>query len=88
MAFDVNYGPSAMILDGVNGFLVPPNDVEQMASRMIEILTNRDLHAHLVSQANPSVQGFSDEHVSTLWRVELERLVAQPSNQISSNLIN
>ena len=88
VAFDVNYGPSAMILDGVNGFLVPPNDVEQMASRMIEILTNRDLHAHLVSQANPSVQGFSDEHVSTLWRVELERLVAQPSNQISSNLIN
>ncbi|MBT8606643.1 glycosyltransferase [Polynucleobacter paneuropaeus] len=74
VAFDVNYGPAAMIKDGINGFLVPPDDVNQLANRIIEILENADLHSNLIKQSNPSMKPFTHEYVSELWHSELEKL--------------
>ncbi|MEM3404461.1 MAG: glycosyltransferase family 4 protein [Nitrososphaeria archaeon] len=41
IAININ-GSKEVIVDGENGFLVPPNDVDQLASKIIEILKDRE----------------------------------------------
>ncbi|TWI62060.1 glycosyltransferase involved in cell wall biosynthesis [Desulfobotulus alkaliphilus] len=69
MAFDVNYGPSDMITDGVNGCLIPSGDENLMAEKTIEILKNPEKHKALCEAALPSVNHkFSRKNIAVLWR--------------------
>jgi glycosyltransferase involved in cell wall biosynthesis len=36
------YGPKEVVTNGENGFLVPPNDVNRLASKIIEIIKDRE----------------------------------------------
>lgn len=41
IAFDVPVGPRAIIKNGVNGYLINDRNIEEMASKIIELLENR-----------------------------------------------
>lgn len=40
ISFDIETGPDEIIKDGVNGFLIPPYDIESMASSICELIEN------------------------------------------------
>lgn len=40
ISFDIETGPDEIIKDGVNGFLIPPYDIEKMASSICELIEN------------------------------------------------
>jgi poly(glycerol-phosphate) alpha-glucosyltransferase len=40
VAYDIKYGPREQIDDGVDGFLVPDGDLEEMARRVVQLLTD------------------------------------------------
>jgi glycosyltransferase involved in cell wall biosynthesis len=40
VSYDVKYGPSEIISDGVDGYLVPPGDKAGMARRVVELLSD------------------------------------------------
>lgn len=40
VSFDINYGPSEMIKDGENGYIIPERCVEFAADKVIDVLTN------------------------------------------------
>ncbi|MFF8817396.1 glycosyltransferase [Leucobacter sp. NPDC015123] len=44
LSYDVNYGPSEIVRDGHTGYLVPPNDIQALADRMV-----------LVSREGPAI---------------------------------
>ena len=66
-AFDCNYGPSDMIEDGVNGFLVPVDDVNALAERMIRILSDEGLRKKLSDNAARSIEQYSQSIVAEKW---------------------
>lgn len=67
VAFDCNYGPSDMIADGVNGYLVPVGDVDAMADRIIKILSEPKLREKLAANCAQSIEKFSPEIVAGKW---------------------
>ena len=67
VSFDCNYGPSDMIADGVNGYLVPLGDVDAMADRIIKILTEAGLRDKLSTNCARSIEKFSPEVVARQW---------------------
>jgi poly(glycerol-phosphate) alpha-glucosyltransferase len=67
VAFDVDYGPSEMIKNGVNGFLIPVQDVEAMANRVREILRDDKLAADLRSNCISTMVEFTDEAIGSRW---------------------
>ncbi|MBE8952608.1 MAG: glycosyltransferase [Quinella sp. 1Q7] len=75
VAFDCAYGPSDMIQDGVNGFLVPVNDTAAMADRIIRILTERGLRERLSSNCAPCLEKFSAQVVAGKWAELLLQLM-------------
>lgn len=71
VAFDVNYGPSDLIQQDVNGYLVPFGDIEQLAQRIIEVLGNIHLQRRLKAASRVSVERFTTLAITERWMLLL-----------------
>lgn len=70
VAFDCKCGPSDIIIDGVNGFLVKEGDIDQLAEKIICLLQDDDMRIHMGKAAKLTSANFSEEKVMAQW-VEL-----------------
>jgi poly(glycerol-phosphate) alpha-glucosyltransferase len=74
ISFDIPYGPSDIILDGVNGFLIPDGDTDAMAAAIVRLQSlPADKVLGMRSAAIASVQSFNDAAVLELWNKELRK---------------
>ncbi|PLR87248.1 glycosyltransferase family 4 protein [Bacillus sp. V33-4] len=62
----VNRGHSELVKNGLNGYIVPPNDIHQFSSRLIELFHSRELLTQMGIESQKIVKGYS------LARVGLE----------------
>jgi GalNAc-alpha-(1->4)-GalNAc-alpha-(1->3)-diNAcBac-PP-undecaprenol alpha-1,4-N-acetyl-D-galactosaminyltransferase len=67
IAFACPSGPDEMIVDQVNGLLVPPQDVAALAHAMTKLITDHALRRRLSAQAPSTVERFSLDAVGTKW---------------------
>lgn len=67
MAYDANYGPRDVITDGVNGYLVPFGEHQQLAERVLEAMRDPDLRDRLGENAQTRIQGFGPEAFTRSW---------------------
>lgn len=68
VAYDVRYGPRDIITDGVDGFLVPPNDVDALADTIVRLQSMSDDSVALMRKnAIKRAQDFSDTTVLDQW---------------------
>ncbi|KDA04854.1 hypothetical protein DC31_04500 [Microbacterium sp. CH12i] len=74
IAYDIPYGPSDLIEDGRNGFLVPAGDIDALADRIIELekMPVRSLEA-MRRRAQATAKRFDDRSVTSRWAREMER---------------
>lgn len=74
IAYDIPYGPSEVIADGKNGFLIPADDIDAVAQRIVDL---QRMSAQAVEamrrQARATAERFSDEAVTRAWAREMER---------------
>lgn len=74
MAYDIRYGPTDMIRDGVNGFVVPDGDTALLAQRIVELQRMPESQLQVMrSKAIARAQEFSDEAIAKRWVREFER---------------
>ena len=67
VAFDIEAGPSDLILDGVNGYLVAPFDVEAMAERIDFLIEHPEVRRAFSARAYDNIDGFRKEAVMKQW---------------------
>jgi glycosyltransferase involved in cell wall biosynthesis len=67
IAFDCPYGPSELIDDGVNGYLVPMGDIGIFTKRISSIADDSDLRQRMGESSLQKVQEFSDEKIAAIW---------------------
>ena len=77
VSYDLRYGPSDIIEDGVNGFLVPYGDQRAMADTIVRCLTEPGLLARLSSGTVPAVRPFTPESCVARWSGLYNELDAQ-----------
>lgn len=63
VAFDCVAGPSDMITDGQNGFLVPLFDKNAFESRLIELMSNKALRLRIGSSAREGISKYSNDKI-------------------------
>ncbi|MEU5157011.1 glycosyltransferase [Glycomyces sp. NPDC021274] len=74
VAYDIRYGPSDIITDGVDGFVVPAGDVKALADAVARVSSLPEATlAELRRNAQKRASDFSDEAVTKAW---IEALVA------------
>ena len=63
VAFDCIAGPSEMISDGYNGYLIPLHNYELFQSRMYSLMTDEKLRKQLGVNARKSIRKFSSKKI-------------------------
>lgn len=74
VAFNCPYGPSEIITDGVDGFLIPPFDVEFFAERLSDLMADEALRKQMGQKAGVSSQRYSCERIIPQWTTLFEQL--------------
>lgn len=72
VAFDIMTGPSDIIEDGVNGFLVKPHDLEDMAGKLGMLMDDASLRSRMSRDAVIGMDKFSEEVILDKWEKVLE----------------
>lgn len=67
VSFRCPAGPSEIIIDGVNGYLVECFDVEQMAEKIKNLMKDSELRAEFSKRAMEGTEKFDIENISRQW---------------------
>ena len=67
VSFDIRYGPDSLVVDGQNGFLVPDEDEEAAAERVVQICTDAALAHRLSAAAWDSSAAFGERAILETW---------------------
>ncbi len=67
VSYDIRYGPSDMITDGVNGFLVAPGDVGAVAEATLRVLQDPGLAHRLSAGCVQVAEQYGREAFVTRW---------------------
>ena len=67
VSFDCEFGPSDIVIDGVNGFLVKPFDINEMAERICTLIQDENLRLSMRENLIKDVNKFSLESVMNIW---------------------
>jgi len=67
LSFDCKSGPSEIITNGVNGLLIPANDIDALAAAMEELIKNEELRKNLSKEAVRVSNKYDIEVISEEW---------------------
>lgn len=68
ISYDVDYGPSELIQDGFNGYLVPPGDINQMVEKVDQLLNNSQMMQQFSINSIESAQQYNATTISIKWQ--------------------
>lgn len=67
VAFDCPHGPSEIIVDGYNGFLVNYDDDKEMIDRMARLADSKELRRTMGQNAQQSIERYNKENIINMW---------------------
>ena len=74
IAFDCPFGPASIIKDGICGYLIEENSIEQYAQKLSLLMDQEDIWKSLSKEAIKRGEDFSVETVMNRWRQLFEDL--------------
>lgn len=67
VSFDINSGPSDIVRDNIDGFLIKPFDCEAMADKICELIENPELRKRFSDNSHGNLDKFSKEKIIKEW---------------------
>ena len=68
VSFDINSGPSDIVLEEVNGYLVEPFDVDAMVEKINFLIEHPEVRAGFSAHAYDNIDSFRKEAVMENWK--------------------
>lgn len=80
ISYNLRYGPSDMISDGINGFLIPKNDIDALTEKMIYMLQHPEKTQQMGEEAGKTMNNkFNKKNYQTAWFSLIDKLLAKES---------
>jgi len=67
VSFDCREGPSEIVRDGIDGFLVEHDNIELLSEAILKLMKSEDLRKRFGNEAVKDTDRFSPERVGILW---------------------
>lgn len=69
VAYDINYGPSDLIRDGIDGLLIPDGDIDALARGLVDLLSHAHRSARMGRRgAKRMADDYSPEAIRPRWQ--------------------
>jgi len=75
ISYDCPYGPSDIITDGKDGFLVPNGDIEVFSEKLILLMNNESLRKTMGEKARRKALNYSPDQIMPIWDNLFKNLV-------------
>ena len=75
LSFDCENGPRSIISDGLNGFLIPPFNVDMLSEKMILLMDNMDMRKRIGLNAYNESLKYDMDHIGLLWKQLFDSLI-------------
>lgn len=76
VSFDCNYGPSDIIENNVDGFVVPNGNIEALANAICKLMADPQLRIGMGAKAKENVQRYLPDNIVGQWDVLFKELNA------------
>lgn len=86
IAYDCPYGPSAIIKDGQDGFLIRNNDVQAFANCLCQLMKDQTIRQKIGHAAIASSSLYAAERIMLKWKSLFEKLAAPKVQEHTSFL--
>ena len=74
VAFDVPTGPAELISEGINGFLIPAFDVEEMAEKVERLMEDEALRERFSGIAGLGTERYRGPYILSQWNKVIDQL--------------
>ena len=74
VSFDIMTGPSDIVQDGINGFLIASNDTVAMADKINKLIEDADLRTLFSDNSHMNIDKFAKETIIRQWSELIERI--------------
>ncbi|MEK3888455.1 glycosyltransferase [Bacillus sp. FSL K6-3431] len=81
ICYDIKYGPRDMIDDGINGYLVKPNDIDSLAKKIIHMLSDQERLMEFSHNSRIKSKEFSNEKFISNWSNLFHDIVDNRTNK-------
>lgn len=78
LSYAIKYGPSDIIIDGENGFLIQPNDYRAMARKAVHLLQNTAVLQEFSNKAKSSAARYSVANNWQAWEDGFQKCLSAP----------
>ncbi len=68
ISFNIMTGPSDIITDGINGFLVEQNNVEELTEKMILLISDLQIRKVFSNNSQLDIDKFDFDRIISLWK--------------------
>lgn len=77
VSFDINCGPSDIIRDGIDGYLIPPYDIKEMNKKICYLIDNPDIRMKFSNNSHSNLDKFKKEYVMEQWINLIDNVVCK-----------
>ena len=74
VSFRCPAGPSEIIEDGMNGYLIDCFDIEEMSQKIIQLIQNQELRKKFSEKALAGTEKFDLKNITIQWKNLLSQL--------------
>lgn len=77
ISFDCENGPRSIITDGVDGFLIPPFDIDAYAEKLLTLMQDQSLRLKMGTNAIETAKQYDIESIGARWKHLFDNLMSQ-----------
>lgn len=67
VSFRCPTGPSEIVENGINGYLIDCYDVDEMSNRLLELMNDKEIRNHFSSHAKDNMEKFDKNRILNQW---------------------
>ncbi|MGX6591113.1 glycosyltransferase family 4 protein [Cetobacterium ceti] len=81
ISFDCQSGPRELIRDGKNGYLIPQEDINSYANKLLELMNNFEKRKQMGYESKKRSYDFTEDKIMNMWRELFEEVLSKNKNK-------
>ena len=75
VSFDINSGPGLLIRDSLDGYLIPPFEVNEMAQKIESLISDKELRIKMSRNATGNLDEYQKNNIISRWQMLIDELL-------------